>query len=124
MSGGAPFPCLPGEPVGTEVLGVPLGGCEGGFNRVGSEGARRAPAHFLVQIEPRLYAIARTMGQEPGEFLLVFACGHVAAVDSQGVVAFYLPCGGPEGYVVGRTSFPSAAEVEAGQGCGARIRVA
>jgi DNA-binding CsgD family transcriptional regulator len=104
-SGVSGVPCPLGEPVGTEVLGVFLGGCEGVFNPLGSEGASRAPAHFLSQLDPRLYAIPRTVGGERGEFLLVFASGHVAAVDSQGVVAFYLPCAGPEGYGVSRNSF-------------------
>jgi DNA-binding CsgD family transcriptional regulator len=104
-SGVSGVPCPLGEPVGTEVLGVFLGGCEGVFHPLGSEGASRAPAHFLTQIDARLYAIPRTMGQERGEFLVVFASGHVAAVDRQGVVAFYLPCSGPEGYGERRTSF-------------------
>ena len=103
-SGVSGVPCPTGEPVGTEVLGVFLGGCEGVFYPLGSEGARRAPAHFLLAIDPRLYAIPRTMGQERGEFLVVFASGHIAAADSQGILAFYVPCGGIEGYGR-RTSF-------------------
>jgi hypothetical protein len=123
----ASIPCAPGQPVGSPSAVFGGGVCEGDFYLKGDPRIPGVLANFLSPPPPvrplttsvpaldgRLYAVIKrpvfpSEARVPGEYLIVFASGHVIAVDSQGLTWFGLTCGlpaSPEAYVSGGTVAP------------------
>jgi hypothetical protein len=117
--GMAAVPCASGQPVGSPSQVFGGGVCEGDFYLRGDPAIPGVLANFLKPSPPtqpgpppldaRLYAVIKRVifpsePRVPGEYLIVFASGHVLSVDSQGLTWFSLACGvpsSPESYVSG-----------------------
>jgi hypothetical protein len=125
--GMASIPCAPGQPVGSPSAVFGGGVCEGAFYLRGDPRIPDVLANYLKPPPPaqplttsvpaldgRLYAVIKRKvfpaePRIPGEYLIVFASGHVMSVDSEGLTWFGLSCGlpaSPEGYVSGGTTAP------------------
>jgi hypothetical protein len=123
----ASIPCEAGQPVGSPSAVFGGGVCEGHFYLPGDPGIPGVLANFLKPPPPaqpvprsipaldgRLYAVIKRAifpgeARVPGEYLIVFASGHVMSVDSEGLTWFSLSCGlpaSPEQYVSGGSAAP------------------
>ena len=93
--------CPTGSPIGTLVMGIGSGNCEGTFLKPGDPVIATTTQNF-VNRATRLHSVVKAppfparagVTNVPGRYQVVFEPGIALSVDDQGITYFILGCGG------------------------------
>lgn len=92
------LPCPTGSPIGTPVMVVHFGACEGSFFKPGDP-AITTGAQGFVDRATKLYAVVKARPFDadtsvPGKYQVVFEPGVSISVADEGITSFSFNCGG------------------------------